>query len=67
MYHEGTLRATAVVDRRLRGTEDNGIAADLGMSVQMVSRYARFADKAAEARTSRDRCVNRQRTNLKTR
>jgi predicted transcriptional regulator len=44
-----------VVDRRLRGTEDNGIAAELGMSVQMVSRYARFADKAAEARASRDR------------
>jgi hypothetical protein len=49
------LRATAVVDRRLAGTEDNGIAAELGMSVQMVTRYARFADKAAEARASRDR------------
>jgi hypothetical protein len=66
VYHEGTLRATAVVDRRLRGTEDNGIAADLGMSVQMVSRYARFADKAARpARAATG--VNRQRTNLKTR
>jgi integrase len=49
------LRATAVVDRRLQGTEDNGIAAELGMSVQKVSHYARFADKAAEGRASRDR------------
>jgi integrase len=44
------LRATAVVDRRLAGTEDNGIASELGMSVQMVTRYARFADKGAGAR-----------------
>jgi integrase len=49
------LRATAVVDRRLAGTEDDGIASELGMSVQMVTRYARFADKAALARASRDR------------
>jgi integrase len=49
------LRATAVVDRRLAGTEDNGIAAEIGMSVPMVARYSRFADKAAEARASRDR------------
>lgn len=49
------LRASAVVDRRLDGTEDNGIANELGMSVQMVTRYARFADKSKLARASRDR------------
>lgn len=49
------LRATAVCDRRLAGTEDGAIADELGMSVQMVSRYARFDDKAASARASRDR------------
>jgi hypothetical protein len=49
------LRATAVCDRREAGTEDGAIADELGMSVQMVSRYARFADKARSARASRDR------------
>jgi integrase len=49
------LRATAVCDRREAGTEDGAIADELGMSVQMVSRYARHADKAASARASRDR------------
>lgn len=49
------LRATAVVDRQLMGTPDNGIADELGMSVGMVRRYARFADKAEKARASRDR------------
>lgn len=49
------LRATAVCDRREAGTEDGAIADELGMSVQMVSRYARFADKQRSARASRDR------------
>jgi integrase len=49
------LRATAVDDRRRAGTPDGAIADELGMSVQMVARYARFADKAASARASRDR------------
>jgi integrase len=49
------LRATAVADRQMAGTADSGIAAELGMSVQMVTRYSRFADKTAQARASRDR------------
>jgi integrase len=55
------LRATAVCDRRLAGTEDGAIADELGMSVQMVAHYARFADKAASARASRDRRERRTR------
>jgi hypothetical protein len=49
------LRATAINDRRLIGTEDGAIADELGMSVNMVQRYLRFADKIASARASRDR------------
>ena len=49
------LRATAINDRRLAGAEDGAIADELGMSVQMVQRYLRFADKVASARASRDR------------
>ena len=49
------LRATAVADRRRAGTEDGAIADGIGMSVGMVTRYVRFADKAASARASRDR------------
>jgi hypothetical protein len=49
------LRATKINDLRLAGTEDGAIADELGMSVAMVSRYLRFADKAASARASRDR------------
>ena len=49
------LRATAVCDRRLAGAPDGSIADELGMSVAMVSRYAKFADKTAAARASRDR------------
>jgi integrase len=60
------LRATAVADRRLHGTEDNGIANELGMSVQMVTRYSRFADKSAQARASRDRRERAQNMDLKT-
>jgi hypothetical protein len=53
------LRATAVCDRREAGTEDGAIADELNMSVQMVSRYARFADKQRSARASRDRRESR--------
>ena len=49
------FRATAIDDRRREGTEDGAIADELGMSVKMVSRYLRFADKIAYARASRDR------------
>jgi integrase len=49
------LRATAIHDRRSAGTEDGAIADEIGISVKMVSRYLRFADKAASARASRDR------------
>jgi integrase len=49
------LRATSIHDRRRTGTEDGAIADELGMSVKMVSRYLRFADKSASARASRDR------------
>jgi len=49
------LRATAIDDRRRAGTEDGAIADEIGMSVKMVSRYLRFADKIASARASRDR------------
>jgi integrase len=49
------LRATAIHDRRRAGTEDGAIADEIGMSVQMVSNYLRFADKTASARASRDR------------
>jgi integrase len=49
------LRATKVVDLRLAGVPDGSVAAEIGMSVKMVSRYSRFADKANLARASRDR------------
>ena len=49
------LRATKINDLRFAGTEDGAIADELGMSVAMVSRYLRFADKTASARASRDR------------
>jgi hypothetical protein len=49
------LRGTKINDLRLAGTEDGAIADELGMSVAMVSRCLRFADKAASARASRDR------------
>jgi integrase len=49
------LRATAINDRRLVGTEDGAIADELGMSVGVVQRYLRFADKVASGRASRDR------------
>jgi integrase len=49
------LRATAIYDRRLAGAEDGAIADEIGMSVAMVSRYLRFANKTASARASRDR------------
>ena len=49
------LRATMIDDLRRTGTEDGAIADEIGMSVGMVSRYLRFADKTASARASRDR------------
>jgi hypothetical protein len=49
------LRATAINDRRVVGTEDGAIADELGMSVNMVQRYLPFADKIASAQASRDR------------
>jgi integrase len=49
------LRATKIDDLRRAGTEDGAIADEVGMSVKMVSRYLRFADKASSARASRDR------------
>jgi hypothetical protein len=49
------LRATAVNDRRMAGTEDGSIADELGMSVNNVRRYLRLADKIASARARRDR------------
>jgi integrase len=49
------LRATKIDDLRRIGTEDGAIADEIGMSVGMVSRYLRFADKTASARASRDR------------
>jgi integrase len=49
------LRATAILDRRSAGAADGAIADEIGMSAKMVSRYLRFADKAASARASRDR------------
>jgi len=49
------LKATKVCDMRLAGVSDGSIADEVGMSVGMVARYARNADKAAAARASRDR------------
>jgi hypothetical protein len=49
------LSAVNAIDHRSAGTEDGAIADEIGMSVKMVSRYLRFADKAASARASRDR------------
>jgi integrase len=49
------LRATKIADLRSAGTEDGAAADEIGMSVKMVSRYPRFADKTASARASRDR------------
>jgi integrase len=49
------LRATAINDRHLDGATELGIAAELGMSVAMVSRYLRFANKVEAGRVSRDR------------
>lgn len=49
------LRATKISDLSLQGLSDRSIADELGMSVQMVGRYLRFADKTKAARESRDR------------
>lgn len=49
------LKATAIEDRRAQGAADGAIADELGMSVAMVHRYSRFADKKELAKKSRDR------------
>ncbi len=54
------LRSTAINDRRREGATDGGIADELCMSVKMVSRYLRFADKVASGRASRDRREQKQ-------
>lgn len=51
------LRATKIFDMDRQGVSDRNIADELGMSVQMVGRYLRFADKTKAARESRDRRV----------
>ena len=43
------LRATKIDDLRRIGTEDGAIADEIGMSVGMVSRYLRFADKTSQS------------------
>ncbi|MBV9114009.1 MAG: hypothetical protein JOY67_14425 [Hyphomicrobiales bacterium] len=43
------LRAMAVCDRRADGLPHQTIAAQLGMSLQMVMRYSQHVDKAAVA------------------
>lgn len=53
------LRATAVVDRRLFGLTHQEIAAQLGMSLQMVMRYSRFADQMALAKAGMARLEGR--------
>jgi hypothetical protein len=54
------LRSTAISDRRREGATDGGIADELCMSVKMISRYLRFADKVESGRTSRDRRQRKQ-------
>lgn len=56
------LRAMAVCDRRLEGLEHQEIAAQLGMSLQMVMRYSRQIDQEALARrgnAKRERAANK--------
>lgn len=53
------LRATAVVDRRLAGLEHQQIAAQLGLSLQMVMRYSRFCDQETLARSGMARLEER--------
>ena len=49
------LRPTKIEDLRRDGASDGAISDELHMSVKMVSRYLRFANKIAAARASRDR------------
>lgn len=53
------LRATAVVDRRRAGLTHQEIAAQIGMSLQMVMRYSRFADQEDLARAGMERLEER--------
>lgn len=54
------LRATAVYDRHLAGATPLNISDEICMSVAMVSRYLRFANKKAAARQSRDQRARRE-------
>ena len=54
------LRSTALNDRRREGATDGAITDELCMSVKMVSRYLRFADKVESGRASRDRREQKQ-------
>jgi integrase len=58
------LRATKIRDLRHEGAADGAIADELGMSVNMVSRYLRFDNKVASARLSRDRRERKQTAEL---
>lgn len=46
------LRATAVVHRRLAGYTHQQVSNDIGMSIQMVTRYSRFMDQREAAETN---------------
>jgi len=46
------LRSTAVCRRKLAGYTNNQISNDIGMSLAMVERYARFIDQKAAAETN---------------
>ncbi len=48
------LRATAVCDRRMKGTDHQIIGDELGMSYDMVKRYSKHIDQANIARVGRD-------------
>lgn len=53
------LRATAVLDRRRAGLTHQEIAAQLGMSLQMVMHYTRFADQEELAKAGMHRLEDR--------
>lgn len=53
------LRATAVVDRRRAGLTHQEIAAQIGMSLQMVMAYSRYADQEDLAREGMRRLEER--------
>nr|QBM02694.1 hypothetical protein [uncultured archaeon] len=49
------LRATAICDRRLAGSSDGEISADIGISVGQIQSYTKHIDKQRVARSSRDK------------